>query len=489
MIMAKMSYVAGKLAARPVWVIILLGLALNLGGTWLAPLIDRDEPRFAEASREMLERRDWVVPWLNGEPRYDKPPLIYWAQMGCYRVLGETALAARLPSVLFATGTALLIFFWAGRWAKPRTALAAAVIFMTCLQMAIHARLAVADMPMIFFVCAALWSGWEGTRPGAVPGWRWWWMFYVSLALGFLAKGPVAWLPLGGLLLCRWRQPEQFRLAPGRVLAGLLLTLGLVALWGVPALRETHGEFLRVGLGHHVIGRSLGSLDGHGGRGWLGWVGMAPFYLLFFFFSFAPWAFRVPGALRHWWPTRRQDVLGRYLLMQAGLVFLVFTLVRTKLPHYTLPAFPCLAIWLAKTGEDGRVKDLRVGRWAAVMAGLILTITLAGGLFIRPKFIAHTLFEKARPQLTAEMKLAALQFTEPSLVWEFRQVLTNRLQELPANEAVDFVRGPAPAVLIVPTGWYETNRVQWGTNLSVVQVRGMNWVTFRRAALTAIIRR
>ena len=82
---------------------------------------------------------------------------------------------AQLSYALFATGTALLIFFWARRRTQPRTALVAAVIFITCLQMAIHARLAVADMPMVFFVTAALWSGWESTRPEAAAGWRWWW--------------------------------------------------------------------------------------------------------------------------------------------------------------------------------------------------------------------------------------------------------------------------------------------------------------------------
>jgi 4-amino-4-deoxy-L-arabinose transferase-like glycosyltransferase len=429
-----------------------------------------------------------VVPWFNGEPRYDKPPLIYWAQILCYQVLGETAFSARLPSALFATGASLLIFFWARRLTQPRTALAAAVVFTTCMQMAVHARLAVADMPMIFFVCAALWSGWESTRPEAPSRWRWWWVFYVSLALGFLAKGPVAWLPLGGLILGKWFRPQQFTLTPGRSALGMSLTLGIVALWGIPALEQTHGEFLKVGVGYHVIGRSLESLDGHGARSWLGWVGTSPYYLLTFFFSFCPWAFRVPQGLRNWWPARQQDVFGWYLLTQAGLVFAVFTIVRTKLPHYTLPAFPCLAIWLAKAGEDGLLKHLRVARQAIVMAALILTITIAGGLAIRPHFVARALFEKARPQLTPAMKFASLQSAEPSLVWEFRQVLTNHLQELTAPEAVDFMRGPGPSLLIVPTGFYETNSVAWGTNLSVVQVRGMNWATFSPARLTALIR-
>jgi 4-amino-4-deoxy-L-arabinose transferase-like glycosyltransferase len=483
-----MQILLARLVSRPVLMIVLLGWLLNAGGTWLLPLIDRDEPRFAESSREMLERNDWVVPWFNGMPRYDKPPLIYWAEMVCYRCLGDNDFAARLPSVLFATGSALLIFFWARRFTQPRTALVAAVIFLTCLQVAIHGRLAVADMAMIFFTGAALWSGWELTRPASSFPWRWWWIFHVSLALGFLAKGPVAWLPILGLI-AGWRmRPNDFTFKPGYFALGMLLTLGIVGLWGIPALRQTHGEFLYKGLGYHVLYRSFGVLDGHGARGWLGWVATSPIYLVTFFFSFFPWALWVPKALRNWWPARHNDVFGWYLVVQAGLVFLVFAIVRTKLLHYTLPAFPCLAVWLAKMEQDGRVSNLQVPRVATGMTVFILAVTFGLGLIGGPLFVAHSLFEKARPQLRPGMTIATVQYTEPSLVWEFRRVLTNEVQTLSANQAVDYLQGTNPAVLIVPTQMYRTNLVRWASRCSVVQAQGINFATFSKANLTALIR-
>ena len=76
-IMLTMRDVLAKFSARPAGLVLLLGLLLNLSGPWLLPLIDRDEPRFAEASREMLASHVFVVPTFNGAPRYDKPPLIY----------------------------------------------------------------------------------------------------------------------------------------------------------------------------------------------------------------------------------------------------------------------------------------------------------------------------------------------------------------------------------------------------------------------------
>jgi hypothetical protein len=303
----------------------------------------------------------------------------------------------------------------------------------------------------------------------------------VSLALGFLSKGPVAWLPVIGLLL-GWRiHPQHFALKPGRLALGMLLTVGLVGLWGIPALRQTHGEFLYVGLGYHVLYRSFGVLDGHGGQGWLGWIATSPFYLVMFFISFFPWAPRVPRALRNWWPTRGRDIFGWYLLIQAGLVFVVFTFVRTKLMHYTLPAFPCVAIWLAKMEQDGLLANLRVARLGALMTVLIVAVTVATGLVLGPFCVAHSLFEKARDQLRPEMAIATVDYAEPSLVWEFREKLTNQITTLSAEEAVAFLQRTNPAVLIMSTSLYETNLARWKMERSVVQVQGYNFSRFDRA--------
>src|SRR3954464_9483067 len=81
-------------------------------GTWTLPLIDRDEPRFAEASREMIEGGNYIVPYFNNQLRLDKPPLTYWAQVASYRILGENDFAARFPSAIAAALTVLAIFGW-----------------------------------------------------------------------------------------------------------------------------------------------------------------------------------------------------------------------------------------------------------------------------------------------------------------------------------------------------------------------------------------
>ena len=132
-------------------------LLFHVAGTWSLPLIDRDEPRFAEASREMIERGDYVVPYFNNQVRLDKPPLTYWAQTASYKIFGENDFAARFPSAVAAAFVALSIFGWGSRLRPLRRPSAsqvriggtevgwwAAIIFTLSLQTFLHAKASVA---------------------------------------------------------------------------------------------------------------------------------------------------------------------------------------------------------------------------------------------------------------------------------------------------------------------------------------------------------
>src|SRR5438046_1814230 len=138
----------------------------------------------------MRERRDYVVPYFNNKYRFDKPPFIYWTQIASYRVFGENDFAARLPSAVAASLTALLLFAWGRRLGNERIGWWAAIIFSLCLQTFIHAKAAVADMWLVFFVTAAYWAGYEMVRDllgdavssaGSRQGY-WRIVFYVALA-------------------------------------------------------------------------------------------------------------------------------------------------------------------------------------------------------------------------------------------------------------------------------------------------------------------
>lgn len=483
-----MSYIGDQIKSRPLTALVLLSLGLLLSGNWILPLMDRDEPRFAEASREMLQRKDPVIPWFNGQYRFDKPPLIYWSQMAAYRCLGETPFAARLPSVVFATATVVLIGWWGRRLGKGVAGVYGGLMLLTCMQYLIHGRLAVADMPMVFFFTLAIWSGWEMTRPGASRYVGWWALFNLALALGFLAKGPVAWLPLLGLLLARWRRPADFPLPWLMTVLGFCLCLVLTGIWGVPALLQTQGEFFKVGIGRHVIFRSFGIMEGHGGAGWIGFIATLPLYLITFFFSFFPWAFKVPGSLKRWWPARRADCFGWYLLLQTGVVFVVFSLVRTKLPHYTLPAFPILALWLALRVVDGPDPAAWIRARVTGMCVAAAFVTLLLFSVAKPYFVAARLWEQSAPHCSPQTRFATVDFTEPSLVWEFRRGLTNYLEEISVEQARSFLEKPGPRMLIVPTAALNREPGLSISNALAFRAAGIDTARFRRIDLTALVK-
>ena len=508
-----------KISDRPERAILLLSLVLLLAGNWILPLTDRDETRFAEASREMLQRHDFVVPWFNGAWRFDKPILIYWCQAVSYLVLGENPFAARLPSVLFTTGTALIITRWGRKIYDAKTGFLAGAMFVTGLHVAMIGRVATADMAMVFFSTLAVWSGWELTRPGVKSFSGWWWLFYVTLALGFLAKGPVAWLPIGGLILGRLLRKYDFRLPLIETIGGLCLASALSAAWGIPAIQQTHGQYLKVGMGEHVVFRSVGVIDGHGLAGLLGFIATFPLYFITFFVSFFPWStnkperfdewwpqvkagepsqsakalgmivwmslMSIPIRIGRWWPQRSRDPFGWYLLLQALIVFLVFSCVRTKLPHYTMPAFPCIALWLAV--QIARERD--VFTWLTPrltgMAVAVFIITLGFCSFARPHLLTENLWEKLQPSIRPETKVGCFGYTEPSLVWKFRSATTNYVTLAGVSQAADFLTNSPPFILVLPTANLTTLA---STNGTLIQARGIDMVKVKNWNLTAIVR-
>jgi 4-amino-4-deoxy-L-arabinose transferase-like glycosyltransferase len=473
-----------RLAARPQRSIILLSLLL-LAGNWLLPLTDRDEARFGEASREMLQRGDYIVPWFNDAWRFDKPVLIYWCQIASYRVLGVNDFAARLPSALFTTVTALLLVRWGRKISDNKTGFLAGAMFLGGLHLAIIGRVATADMAMVCFTTLAAWSGWELTRPENYARKKWWWLFYFTLALGFLAKGPVAWLPLGGMILGRALRKDAFRLPLNETVVGLCVAVALVALWGEPALAQTGGQFWSVGMGEHVFNRSVGVINGHGLGGMIGFIVTMPLYFATFFISFFPWSTRVPSAMSRWWPLRGRDDLGWYLLVNAAIVFAVFSLVKTKLPHYTMPAFPLIALWLAR--QIGKENDaLRwFGKRFAAMTLFILALTLVGFPILKSHLLTEHLWQELQPHIRPETRIGSFGYTEPSQVWRFRSVTTNKVTLGGVEQAKHFLTNAPPFILILPTS--ELAKLP-DTNGLLISIHGLDMVKFKNWDLTAIVR-
>lgn len=345
------------------WLLLALALLLYLPGTGTIPLMDRDEPRFAHATVEMMQRDTWTIPYFNGAYRFDKPPLTYWWMRLHYHLLGTNELAARLHSVLAVYGVALVV---AGMARKLGGAgLLAGVAWLTSLQSLVHGRLCVADMPMILCValaCRALLELLTGARERG-----WFWCLWLSLGAGFLAKGPIAWfVPVLALVLWRWvfwRRPLPWgRL---RAVPGLCIAVAMVAAWGIPALIETQGAFWKTGMGEHVVKRGT---DVFNGRKFV-----PGYYLLTTWLSLFPWmGFALPvwRSLRANWTARTSFLVAWFLAPQ-----LIFFFYATQLPHYVMPGYPAFIVLLALAWKDRSREIPGAAKWVT----LGLAVLLASG--------------------------------------------------------------------------------------------------------------
>src|SRR5215471_5880202 len=162
-------------------------------------LIGADEPRYAQVAREMVDRRDWITPTLGGHAWLEKPPLYYWQAMTVYSLFGVSDAAARIPSAIDATLLVLAVYLFFRRF-RPTLEVDAALITASCAGIIGYSRAASMDMPLTaaFGVGMLGWWAWrESGKQIYLSG------FYVCMALGMLAKGPVAPL-LAAIIIVLW---------------------------------------------------------------------------------------------------------------------------------------------------------------------------------------------------------------------------------------------------------------------------------------------
>lgn len=343
--------------------LLLATLMLYLPGTRTLPLMDRDEPRFAQATVEMMQRGTWTVPYFNEEYRFDKPPLTYWWMRLHYLLGGVSELTARLHSVVAVWLTAWLVAGIGARLYDRRTGFLAGLIWLTTLQVLVHGRLCVADMALLLFLTlmarALLELLWLGESRRWSP---WFWLLYVGLGLGFLAKGPLALLvPAVAVGLSRWwgKKPlpwKNLQLGPG-----LAIALGIVAIWGVPALIETQGLFWKVGMGEHVVKRGTEVLNGR--------FFIPGIYFVTALISLFPW---IGLAWPVWKYARKQWDSGVvFLLGWLAAPYLIFTFYATQLPHYVMPGFPAAAILVARWLVARQKYGERTPIFMKILAGVL----------------------------------------------------------------------------------------------------------------------
>ncbi len=359
---------------------LLLTFFWGIGGP---PLYDLDEGAFTEATREMIASGNYITPHKDGEPRYDKPALIYWLQAASVHALGLNELALRLPSALAASLWVLALWGFVRERLDVPTATVAALTMALSLQVAVIAKAAVADAVLNLFIALTFFDIYryslEPRRGLALRAFLW-------MGLGFLTKGPVAvFFPLVvslGFFLSRGDGRTLLRAAFDPL--GWLIFVAVAGPWYLAIYLDNGPGFFESFFLKHNAGRFGGALHGHSGALFYYFI-VLPLILL----PFTGWFLRILPTLRAGWA----DPLDRFLWLWFLMVFVFFSFSGTKLPHYMLYGATPLFILMA------RHRDLLSNAWLALVPPMVML----GLLLILPDLLPLVPVRPDRPHEAAQV--------------------------------------------------------------------------------------
>ena len=366
---------------RPYALLVLLCLGLYLPGLASLPVTDRDEARFAQATRQMLQSGNFIDIRFQDEPRNNKPAAIYWLQAASVAAFSTAESDAiwpyRLPSLLGAAGAVLMTFAFGARLVGRAAALCGAALLASSLGLVVEAHLAKTDAVLLCTCVAAQGALAEIYRaaPRGSVFWGWAALFWAAEGAAMLVKGPVG--PALALLtiaaLCVFERDARWlrHLKPAW---GVPLFLVIVLPWLVAISLATSGAFLAQSVGHDFLGKLVGAQESHGA-----WPGT---YLALLPLTFWPGSLLLGGAAVLAW-RERGDPAVRFLIAWAVPFWFVLELVPTKLPNYLLPVFPALALLAGRAAIDAHASAPAWLRravaivWAAVSLAVALLLALA----------------------------------------------------------------------------------------------------------------
>ena len=358
---------------RAILLLVCVCLLAFLPGLTRIPPIDRDEPRYAQATKQMMETGNYLDIRFQEQPRYLQPVGIYWLQAAGAWMSGRAPHAPmwvhRLPSQLGATAAVVLTYWVALPLAGSLGGLISALFMASSFLLGFEARLAKTDAVLLATCLAALgflaraYLGRPVSPLAAV-------LFWAALAAGTLIKGPLIAFVVGSPALVLSLLDRSFAwlkaLRPGY---GVCLYLLLVLPWLVAISVLSDGGFLRVAIGQSFLGKVAAGQQGHG----------APpgFYLTAFWFTFWPAAGLALIAAPWAWKNRNEPAV-RFCLACIVPTWIVFEFVVTKLPHYVLPVYPAIAILIALALLAGRQPGPVLA--TVLVAGGALYLTVQSGI-------------------------------------------------------------------------------------------------------------
>ena len=365
-----MSPAAGALGWKDWLVLVLVSCVVLLPGISSIPPVDRDEPRYAVATSQMLESGDFIDIRFQEEQRYLQPAGIYWLQSIAVTVTGTAGdraiWAHRIPSFLGILAAVAMTAAIAGGLFGRIAGIGAGLLVATAVAVGFEARIAKTDAVLLATITAAHLAL---MRIYLEPKGHWWRpaVFWAALGAGMMIKGPIILLFVGLALaaLLVWDRKAAW-LAELKPVWGVPLFLAVVLPWYVAIGIVSEGGFYAEAVGDSLMGKVGESQQSHSGP--------PGYYLGLFSLTF--WPGSLLAVFAGWWTwTHRREAAVRYLICWIVPAWIVYELIATKLPHYVMPTYPalaCLAVAAIFAPGTGKAP-----LWLKVLAGIYAAVWLA----------------------------------------------------------------------------------------------------------------
>ncbi|MCE0742786.1 glycosyltransferase family 39 protein [Acetobacter sicerae] len=399
---------------------------LLLPGRASIPPFDRDEPRYMQATAQMLESHNFIDVRFQDKPRYLQPAGIYWLEAAAVSLTGtlsdRAVWAYRIPSLVAMTSAIGLTAWMGAILFNPAAGLLSGALLATSVLVEAEGRMATIDSTLLLAVLLAEFSlllvledrSKDRRTPAATAL-----LFWSSLGCGLMLKGPVVLIPGLGTPLClalverngSWLQRLRFGW-------GWLVMLAIVVPWCVAIGLVSHGEFFQHSVGRNFLGKIGQGQEAHG----------APpgFHLLVFGLAFWPGSFFAAASLPFIW-ARRTSWQIQYLLCWIIPHWIVFELIATKLPHYVLPVYPAIALF---TGAALSCSDNEWNwpqkKWARIALFIYGGVCLIAGILLSlAGIVVSKVIEGTAPPEALLIAIGSL----PLLILATRAVIAAKMRQ------------------------------------------------------------
>lgn len=347
---------------------------LSDGALW-----DEDEAAYGGFAYTMAESGNWAIPEFPWSSIHRKTPLHFWEIALSFKIFGPTEFALRLPGILAIIGTVLAVFGLGRRIFGQQTALAAAIILGSTLFIPVLTKNALTDSSLLLWETVALLSLLNFLK---TPHWLWNSLFWFSVSMGLLVKGPPILILVGGLwvfLFIFLPAKRAILIKTHPWLYGLIALLPLAAWLGI-CWQKDGGIFVTFLWDWYVVKRVGGSV--------LGQTGFPGYHLLVLVLSFLPWLTFFPSSLAALWRlVKQRDEVAIFLAGWLVFGWFFYEAMSSKLPTYSIAAQPAIAILIARQILATERNDYAFKSWDRGMAilylfiSLILTLTIIMGAY------------------------------------------------------------------------------------------------------------